>query len=94
VFLIAKDGSRFNTALGVIVKPNGVVVSDSRLVSGVEKGQVFAFLYDAAFAGDEDPLIFLRANQAKALPVQVRHDAASLRVGGSARLHRHRLRPG
>lgn len=71
VFLIAKDGSRFNTALGVIVKPNGVVVSDSRLVSGVEKGQVFAFLYDAAFAGDEDPLIFLRANQAKALPVQV-----------------------
>ncbi len=71
VFLIAKDGNRFNTALGVIVRPNGVVVSDSRLVSGVEKGQVYAFLYDASFAGDEDPLIFLRANQAKALPVQV-----------------------
>ena len=71
VFLIAKDGNRFNTALGVVVKPNGVVVSDSRLVSGVEKGQVYAFLYDPSYAGDEDPLIFLRANQAKALPVQV-----------------------
>lgn len=71
VFLIAKDGNRFNSALGVVVKPNGVVVSDSRLVSGVEKGQVYAFLYDPSFAGDEDPLIFLRANQAKALPVQV-----------------------
>jgi len=76
VFLVAKDGNRFNTALGVVVKPNGVVVSDSRLVSGVEKGQVYAFLYDPSFAGDEDPLIFLRANQAKALPVQVvRNDA-------------------
>ena len=71
VFLIAKDGNRFNSALGVIVKPNGVVVSDSRLMSGVEKGQVYAFQYDPSFAGDEDPLIFLRANQAKALPVQV-----------------------
>ena len=39
-----KDGSRFNTALGVIVKPNGVVVSDSRLVSGVEKAKSSHFV--------------------------------------------------
>jgi len=71
VFLTAVDGNRFNTALGVVVHPNGAVVTDSRLLAGVEGGKVSAFLYDPSFAGDEDPLLFLRANQAKALPVQV-----------------------
>lgn len=71
VFLIAAEGSRFNTALGVVVHPNGTVVTDSRILSGVEKGTVTAFLYDPSFAGDEDPLIFLRANQDKALAAQV-----------------------
>ncbi|HRI54810.1 MAG TPA: hypothetical protein PLW65_31955, partial [Pseudomonadota bacterium] len=71
VMLIAQNGSRFNTALGVIVKSHGVVVSDSRLLSGVEGGEVFAFLYDPSLAGDEDPLVFLRAHKAAALPTQV-----------------------
>ena len=71
VMLIAQHESRFNTALGVIVKSHGVVVSDSRLLSGVEGGQVFAFLYDPSLAGDEDPLVFLRAHKAAALPTQV-----------------------
>ena len=71
VMLIAQNGNRFNTALGVIVKSHGVVVSDSRLLSGVEGGEVFAFLYDPSLAGDEDPLVFLRAHKAAALPTQV-----------------------
>ena len=71
VMLVAQQDSRFNTALGVIVKPQGVVVSDSRLLSGVETGQVFAFRYDPALAGDEDPLIFLRTHKDAALPTQV-----------------------
>jgi hypothetical protein len=71
VMLIAHHDTRFNTALGVIVKPHGVVISDSRLLSGVEAGKVSAFLYDPSLAGDEDPLVFLRAHKDEALPVQV-----------------------
>lgn len=71
VMLIAQHENRFNTSLGVIVKSHGVVISDSRLLSGVEGGQVFAFLYDPSLAGDEDPLVFLRAHKAAALPTQV-----------------------
>jgi hypothetical protein len=71
VFLVAQEGNRFQAALGTIVKPNGVVVSDSRLLSGVERGTVHAFLSDAITPGDEDPVLFMRANQDKAMPVQV-----------------------
>lgn len=78
VMLIAQHENRFNIALGVIIKPQGVVVSDSRLLSGVESGLVFAFLYDPSLAGDEDPLIFLRNHKSAALPVQVvRIDSAN-----------------
>lgn len=78
VFLIAQEGNRFQTALGTIVKPQGVVVSDSRLISGVEKGSISAFLTESITPGDEDPVLFMRANQDKALPVQlVRADPTS-----------------
>jgi hypothetical protein len=78
VFLVAQEGNRFQTALGTIVKPQGVVVSDSRLISGVERGNISAFLTDSITPGDEDPVLFMRANQDKALPVQlVRADPTS-----------------
>ncbi|MFO0576710.1 MAG: hypothetical protein U1A78_22120 [Polyangia bacterium] len=78
VFLVAQEGNRFQAALGTIVKPNGVVVSDSRLLSGVERGTVHAFLSDSITPGDEDPVLFMRANQDKAKPVQiVRIDSTS-----------------
>lgn len=76
VFLVAVQDNRWRTALGVIVSPQGVVISDSRLLSGVEKGQISAFLFDPSLAGDEDPLLFLRAHKDQALPAQiVRMDA-------------------
>src|SRR5438874_346898 len=62
VILIAAQENRWSTAMGVVVSPNGVIVSDSRLISGVEKGKVHAFLYDPSLSGDEDPLLCLRAN--------------------------------
>ena len=71
VMLVAKKDNNYSATLGVIVKPQGVVVSDARLLSGVEQGQVFAFLYDPSLAGDEDPLSFLRSHQDLALPAQV-----------------------
>ncbi len=71
VMLIAQHETRFNIALGVIIKPQGMVVTDSRLLSGVEGGTVSAFLYDPALAGDEDPLIFLRMHKNAALTTQV-----------------------
>lgn len=71
VLLIATQDSKWQSALGTVVSPQGVVVSDTRLLGSVEKGQVYAFLYDTSVSGDEDPLLFLNANRSKALPVQV-----------------------
>lgn len=63
VLLIAVQDNRWRTTLGVIVKPQGVVVTDSRLLAGVEKGNISGFLYDPSLASDEDPLMFLRAHK-------------------------------
>lgn len=63
VLLIAVQDNRWRTTLGVIVSPQGVVVTDSRLLSGVEKGNISGFLYDPSLASDEDPLMFLRAHK-------------------------------
>lgn len=71
VMLIAKQDLKWQTALGTIIKPQGVVVSDTRLLGGVEKGQIFAFTYDPSMSADEDPMLYLNAHKEQALPVQV-----------------------
>lgn len=71
VILIAAQENRWTTALGVVVSPTGVVVSDSRLLSGVEKGKVYAFLYDPSLSGDEDPLLYLRAHMPQSVELAV-----------------------
>jgi hypothetical protein len=71
VILIASHENRWSTALGVVVSPQGVVVSDSRLLSGVEKGKVHGFLYNPALSGDEDPLLYLRAHMPQAVELSV-----------------------
>jgi len=69
--LIASQDNRWSSTLGVIVSPEGVVVSDSRLLSGVEKGKVHGFMYDPSLSGDEDPLLYLRAHAEQAIPLNV-----------------------
>ncbi|MBL9002658.1 MAG: trypsin-like peptidase domain-containing protein [Myxococcales bacterium] len=71
VLLIAVQDNRWRTTLGVIVKPQGVVVTDSRLLSGVEKGNISGFLYDPSLASDEDPLMFLRAHKEQELKLTI-----------------------
>lgn len=71
VLLIATQDNRWRTTLGVIVRPEGNVVTDSRLLSGVEKGSISGFLYDPSLASDEDPLMFLRAHKDQAQKLTV-----------------------
>ncbi len=71
LILIAAQDNRWSSTLGVVVSPQGAVVSDSRLLSGVEKGEVRGFLYDPSLSSDEDPLLYLRAHKEQAVPLQV-----------------------
>lgn len=71
LILIAAQDNRWNSALGVVVSPQGAVISDSRLLSGVEKGKVYGFMYDPSLSGDEDPLLYLRAHQPQSIPLEV-----------------------
>lgn len=71
MILIASHENRWGTALGVIVSPQGVVISDSRLLSGVEKGQIHGFMFDPSLSSDEDPLLYLRAHKDQAVPLTV-----------------------
>jgi len=71
LILIAAQDNRWRTTLGVVVSPQGVVVTDSRLVSGIEKGTITGFMYDPSLASDEDPMLFLRAHKDQALKLNV-----------------------
>ncbi len=71
LILIAAHENRWRSTLGVVVSPQGVVVTDSRLLSGVEKGTITGFLYDPSRASDEDPLMFLRAHKEQAIKLNV-----------------------
>lgn len=71
VLLVAVQDNRWRTTLGVIVSPQGVVVTDSRLLSGVEKGAISGFLYDPSLASDEDPLMYLRTHKERAQKLSI-----------------------
>lgn len=71
MILIASQENRWSTTLGVIVSPQGAVITDSRLLSGVEKGQIHGFMFDPSLSSDEDPLLYLRAHKDQALPLTV-----------------------
>lgn len=71
LILIAVQENRWRSTLGVVVSPQGVVVTDSRLLSGVEKGTITGFMYDASLASDEDPLMFMRAHKEQAIKLNV-----------------------
>jgi hypothetical protein len=77
LILIAEQDNRWNSALGVVVSPQGAVVSDTRLLNGIDmtaekvKGKIHGFLYDPSLSSDDDPLLFLRAHPKEALPLLV-----------------------
>lgn len=71
LILIAAQDNRWRSTLGVVVSPQGVVVTDSRLLAGIEKGAISGFMYDPSLASDEDPLMFLRAHKEQAIKLNV-----------------------